>query len=34
MKYYKSAKDLPTFEEDTFRWECDEMLKGNDEIQS
>ena len=34
MKYYKSAKDLLTFEEDTFHWECDEMLNGNDEIQS
>ena len=34
MKYYKLAKDLPTFEEDALHWECDEMLKENDEIQS
>ena len=31
------ASDLPQkalYEEDTFNWECDEMLKENDEIQS
>ena len=32
MKYYKLAKDLPTFEEDTFHWECDKRLKKNDEV--
>ena len=29
MKYYKLAKDLPT-----FHWKCDNMLKEDDEIQS
>lgn len=31
------ASDLPPkdlYEEDTFHWECDEMLEGDDEIQS